>query len=171
MKTLNIQSEGLQTQIKSKVIRDVKTIALVVLLAETVIGFTSYHLAKPTAYLSPLPLKAYAMEDFPMPSIPVMAEVSEQEKNTRIIKKIWGKDWETGVAIAKCESGLRAGAINPSNSDGSGDYGLFQINTIHGWTEEEMLNPISNTGVAYSKFVNQGVQPWYSSQHCWGDKI
>ncbi|MCF5144515.1 invasion protein IagB [Pseudomonas edaphica] len=49
-------------------------------------------------------------------------------------------------AIAVVESGARAGAMNPGNSDGSRDIGLMQINSMHlprlakqGITEERLL--------------------------------
>lgn len=50
-------------------------------------------------------------------------------------------------AIAVVESGTRGGAMNQSNSDGSRDIGLMQINSMHlprlakqGITEERLLN-------------------------------
>ncbi|NVZ69968.1 transglycosylase SLT domain-containing protein [Pseudomonas costantinii] len=50
-------------------------------------------------------------------------------------------------AIAAVESGYRAGAVNPANSDGSRDIGLMQINSMHlprllkqGITEERLLS-------------------------------
>lgn len=50
-------------------------------------------------------------------------------------------------AIAVVESGARGGAINQSNSDGSRDIGLMQINSMHlprlakqGITEERLLS-------------------------------
>ncbi len=102
---------------------------------------------------------------------PKLAELSERENSVRIIKKIWGRDWKTGVVIATCESGLRANAFNGHNTNGSWDAGLFQINSIHGWSKEELMNPIANAGIAYTKFVAQGTNPWYSSQSCWEGKL
>jgi soluble lytic murein transglycosylase-like protein len=50
-------------------------------------------------------------------------------------------------AIAAVESGYRAQAVNRSNSDGSRDIGLMQINSMHlprlakqGITEERLMN-------------------------------
>ncbi|WDU63551.1 transglycosylase SLT domain-containing protein [Pseudomonas poae] len=50
-------------------------------------------------------------------------------------------------AIAEVESGLRADAINPANSNGTRDIGLMQINSMHlprllkqGITEERLLS-------------------------------
>lgn len=102
---------------------------------------------------------------------PEMADLPEREANIAIIKKIWTTDWQIGVAIASCESGLRAGAVNRHNSNGSIDVGLFQINSVHNYTEDEMLDPIANAGVAYAKYVKQGTNPWYSSESCWKERL
>jgi hypothetical protein len=102
---------------------------------------------------------------------PELAPLTERDNNIRIIKKVWKKDWRVGVAIATCESGLRSTAYNGSNKNGTWDAGLFQINKIHGWEKDELFDPVANAGIAYSKFVDQGTQPWYSSKHCWINKL
>lgn len=69
----------------------------------------------------------------------------------------WASCWEDAArrydiepellqAIAVVESGARTGAMNQSNSDGSRDIGLMQINSMHlprlakqGITEERLL--------------------------------
>ena len=146
-----------------------------ILLAMSLIAYVGHQgkLHEQPHIISPLATNAYAMEDMvPLPSIVEMAPLSEQENNIRIIKKIWGKDWHTGVEIAKCESGLNSQNDNKTlNKDGTYDIGLFMINSIHGWTEKEMKNAVANAGVAYSKFVTQGLDPWQSSKHCWEGKI
>jgi hypothetical protein len=40
----------------------------------------------------------------------LLADLPERAKNIAVIKRIWRKDWKIGVAIATCESGLRAEA-------------------------------------------------------------
>ncbi len=86
-----------------------------------------------------------------------------------LIQQIWGEDWELGVAIAVCESELRADAVNTGNPDGSMDVGLFQINSIHGRSPAELRDPLANTRFAYSLFQTQGTAPWESSRSCWAD--
>ena len=44
------------------------------------------------------------------------------------------------LAIAQAESGCNPEAVNTSNSDGSTDTGLMQINSIHGVPMEELKN-------------------------------
>jgi hypothetical protein len=44
--------------------------------------------------------------------------------------------WNTAIAVALAESGGNSDALNDANSNGSSDYGLFQINSVH----DELLN-------------------------------
>ncbi len=86
-----------------------------------------------------------------------------------LIRTIWGEHWQLGVAIAECESALQADAIHSANADGSEDVGLFQINSIHGRSRDELRDPIANTRFAYSLFQAQSTAPWESSRLCWED--
>ncbi len=126
----------------------------------------------PTKLVSPLPLDGKLnVEPTAIPTPVKVAELSEQESSIAVIKKVWRKDWKVGVAIAKCESGLRANAFNNKNINGSTDTGLFQINSVHGISKEDLMNPYANAGFAYSIFKEQGVNPWYSSEKCWKEKV
>lgn len=112
--------------------------------------------------------KVYAQTTVREYKAPVLADESTQDQMIRVIKKVWRRDWETGVAIAKCESGLRPNAFNGSNKNGTWDAGLFQVNTIHNISKEDLMNPYANAGYAYAIYKEQGVQPWYSSNKCHG---
>lgn len=61
-----------------------------------------------------------------------------------LIRETFGDEAETAIAIAKAESGLNPKAVNEKNSNGSSDYGLFQINSIHNPTEEQKFNAEEN---------------------------
>ncbi len=98
---------------------------------------------------------------------PPLTNLEEQDKNTAIIKKIWRKDWRIGLALARCESGLRTEAVNLRTKD----YGLFQISQIHSLDKGDLLNPVANTSFAYILFQEQKLQPWISSKSCWKEKI
>lgn len=41
------------------------------------------------------------------------------------------ESWATAIAVALAESGGNSDAVNRANSNGSTDYGLFQINSVH----------------------------------------
>lgn len=99
---------------------------------------------------------------------PPLADETTQEASIKVIKKIWRRDWQIGVAIAKCEGGLRPNAFNGHNTNGTWDAGLFQVNQIHGIDKETLMNPYANAGYAYALYKEQGVQPWYSSNRCHG---
>jgi hypothetical protein len=63
--------------------------------------------------------------------------------------------------IAQGESGGRADLNNAGlNSDGSVDYGLWQINSIHGKPVSGMLNPIQNALYASEILRSQGLSAW-----------
>ncbi|MDE1866460.1 MAG: hypothetical protein KGI08_01960 [Thaumarchaeota archaeon] len=82
------------------------------------------------------------------------------------IRTVWGKDARIGLAIASCESGANPDKYN-INSDGTIDFSVFQINTVHG----VILDPRENIRFAYKLFLEQGTTPWNSSKACWGTKI
>lgn len=96
------------------------------------------------------------------PSVPM-----DRAATLDLIRTIWGEHWQLGAAIAACESALQANAIHSGNADGSEDVGLFQINSIHGRSRDELRDPVANTRFAYSLFQAQGTAPWESSRACW----
>lgn len=70
----------------------------------------------------------------------------------------------TSLAVAKAESGWRENAVNRSNSDGSTDRGLWQINSIHG--ARSTFDPEGNARAAYAiSSRGRNWRPWvaYSS--------
>jgi hypothetical protein len=63
--------------------------------------------------------------------------------------------------IAQAESGGNAKLNNAGlNSDGSVDYGLWQINSIHGKPVSGMLNPIQNALYAKEILNREGIGAW-----------
>lgn len=68
--------------------------------------------------------------------------------------------------VAQCESGLNPAAVSP----GGGNWGLFQVNTVHrrsgGFTAvtgerwEAVLNPWYNAAYARHLYDQRGWQPW-----------
>jgi hypothetical protein len=64
------------------------------------------------------------------------------------------------LAIAKCESNFNPTAINTANKNGSWDYGLFQINSIHKHNPKDLLNADYNIDVAFNMYKSQKWTPW-----------
>ena len=64
------------------------------------------------------------------------------------------------MAIAKCESGLKAEAYNPNNSNGTTDGGLWQINDVHNGTLQTLgldkYNPEDATEFARLLYDQRG---------------
>lgn len=70
---------------------------------------------------------------------------------------------DEAIRIAHCESNHNWEAISP----GGGNWGLFQINTVHrgrvaamGIPWEHMLSPYQNAQVAADIWAEQGWSPW-----------
>lgn len=82
-----------------------------------------------------------------------------------IISRMFPEDPKTALAIAKAESGMRADAKN-INRNGSNDVGIFQINSIHGHSIEERLDPIENIRMAREIYERRGWEAWsaYNNQ-------
>lgn len=70
-----------------------------------------------------------------------------------------GGDVATAVAVCGAESGFRVKAKNVAKN-GTSDCGLFQINSIHGYKEEDMYAPELNVQAAYKLYKRRGFQPW-----------
>lgn len=64
-----------------------------------------------------------------------------------------------GIAY-KYESGGNSQAVGGVNSNGTRDYGLFQINSAHGYSQAAMLNPLDNARMALSILKSQGFGAW-----------
>ena len=65
-------------------------------------------------------------------------------------------DWNISVmaAVMQAESNCNPNAVNPTNYDGVGDYGLMQL---HG---QEIFDPAQNIAHAYSIWTRQGYHAW-----------
>jgi len=78
---------------------------------------------------------------------------------TAEIRRVFGVEAETALAVMKAESNGKADAVH-YNNNGSIDRGIFQINSIHGYSESQLLNPKDNIRLAYQIFKKQGWQGW-----------
>ena len=96
------------------------------------------------------------------------SEASELEQAISYVIKKFEPEGMTVVIqaldIMKCESHLNINAYN-YNDNGSSDYGLFQINTIHikRYGNKFMHDWKANIDVAYDLYKHQAWSPWV----CW----
>ena len=90
------------------------------------------------------------------------ASLSDKEEVMDYILEVFGKDADRAIWMAKCESGLRKNAYNGSNSNGTADYGVFQINSVHQkrFGQGYMVDWKENVRVAKKIFDEQGFYPW-----------
>ena len=81
-----------------------------------------------------------------------------------MIRATFPEDPHTAVAIANCESGLKPNAYNPTNNNGSTDGGLWQINSVHDSTLDELgldkYNPEDATRFARMLYEKNGWYDW-----------
>lgn len=72
-----------------------------------------------------------------------------------------GNDLVTAVAVAKAESGWKYDATH-KNANGSTDYGLMQINSVHNPSPEQQQNPVANAKLAFQIYSRAGrsFKPW-----------
>ncbi len=71
--------------------------------------------------------------------------------------------WDSKImlAIMRAESGCNPRSDNSGlNTDGTYDYGLFQINSIHGHSRYILANPAKNTEIAFKIWQSQGYRAW-----------
>jgi len=78
-------------------------------------------------------------------------------------------DPELCVKVARCESNLNPQAIN-TNTDGSRDRGLFQINDKYHpeATDEQCFSPEWSTKFFCKAFKEGHLSWWSASKKCWG---
>lgn len=105
----------------------------------------------------------------PMPPVALTSGTDCRVAGTDPIAKIayqvgWrGDDIGIAVAVAHAESGLKPTATN-LNTNGSVDYGLFQINSIHAaiLARGDWRDPLDNARMAFMVWTDAGGswQPW-----------
>ena len=73
-----------------------------------------------------------------------------------------GNDLVIAVAVAKAESGWDYSAKGGPNSNGSYDWGLFQINDVHKPSAEVKTSPLANARAAFGIYSRAGktFKPW-----------
>lgn len=90
-----------------------------------------------------------------------------QKYSEQQLQRLWinaGGDPKVAPMMAKIavrESGGRAHINNAGlNKDGSVDYGLWQINSIHGYNPQKLYDPKFNAKAAVSIYKSQGPKAW-----------
>ncbi len=103
--------------------------------------------------MAPLPLPEGQNKKFDLEVIGVYARLAG----------FVGEDLVTAMAVAMAESGGDAGDISPRNANGTNDYGLWQINSVHADLFTKYPNwwlPDQNAKMAFTVFQAQGWGAW-----------
>lgn len=82
---------------------------------------------------------------------------------------LFGYDPSVLLAVAECESNFQLDATN-TNANGTVDYGVFQINSIHKKLARlnglNIKNPYDNITLAFILLRDNGLSPWKASAKC-----
>lgn len=133
-----------------------------------------------TIFVSPIIVKtgvSHAQEEIPLVSAdPHYIEIVEVEKQiefegekheifTYIVEKFGEDAGDAITLVRKCENSTFDQTRTNHNRNGSVDYGIFQINSIHTarFGEEFKTDWKANVDVAYEIFSEQGWSPWACS--------
>lgn len=117
-----------------------------------------------------VPFMAEAKEPTPTPTATPMPEPTptELEEIVAYITRVFEKEGKHMVVWAiNCfysESGLRTEAVNKGNSNGTIDYGVAQVNSIHNYSPELLHTIKGNIDAAYEIYQRQGTKAWYGSR-------
>lgn len=79
------------------------------------------------------------------------------------ILRAYNMDIRTAERIIKCESGGRSNAVH-HNSNGTSDHGIWQINSVHGYSLKDMHDPVESTYIAVKLYERSGWNPWVCSR-------
>lgn len=98
----------------------------------------------------------------PTPTIQPEPSLTDKQEVMTYILEVFGDDADRAIWVAKCESGLRKNAINDKNPNGTTDYGVFQINSVHTKKRGEAFKTDwkANVDTAKQIFDEQGFRPW-----------
>ena len=115
----------------------------------------------------------YAKEEvativFPTPTPTLACAWCGLEPYLDYVYEVFGEDAERGITmLANCENKDFGTTRINWNRNGTWDFGLWQINSIHGYTQEELADPYFNTDVAYKIFKRAGSSftPWTCAEH------
>lgn len=108
-----------------------------------------------------IPPKVEAQEVEVIPTItptPTATPIlSEKEQIIRYVVDIFGEDAERGLnMLIECENKSLNPLAENWNGNGTWDFGLWQINSVHGYSQKELSDYKFNTQVAYQLFKNAG---------------
>jgi hypothetical protein len=119
------------------------------MLLTLVVGYDVAHKPTPVAMASDVVASPVAS-----PSASREVSYSPVEEYIRLKFGVWGDKAMT--LLTTCENRYLNTTATNWNRNGTWDYGLFQINQVHGYTQEQLADYKFNTDVAWKLFVRAG---------------
>jgi hypothetical protein len=112
-------------------------------------------------FVSPIP-EAKLIESLRVKTVLATEEVSDIQVLKMIVQEfeVFGpRVVREALDIAWCESKYKEKAEN-WNTNGSVDRGIFQISSIHGYSEHKLFAAWENINIAREMYRKQGWRPW-----------
>lgn len=136
----------------------VRNIFIAIMLTTIIAGYSVAHDETPISYAQDNQVVVSTPTSTPQPT------TNPQDTPESYIREVFGyEQGERAIQMLKnCENKtLNPNAIN-WNGNGTWDYGLFQINQVHGYTQQQLADYKFNTRIAYKLYKNAGYQftPW-----------
>ena len=96
---------------------------------------------------------------------PVLETYNAPSYIVDLIIKYFGDEAQNALKIVgTCENGKWNPTAVNHNRNGSWDAGIFQINSVHGYTQEYLFNPENNIKAAKKIFNGRGWTSWACSE-------
>lgn len=77
---------------------------------------------------------------------------------------VFGKDCTLALAVSQAENGTRQCDRYNQNTNGTRDWGIFQVNEVHlkkpGWSLSDLTDCKKNVDRAFEIYEAQGFSPW-----------
>ena len=144
--------------------RKVRTQWLIVLAVLIAVVYISQPVQTP---VSPCPESGCVVITIPKVEAaePVLETYNAPQHIVDLIIKYFGDEAQNALKIVgTCENGKwNPTAVNP-NRNGSWDAGIFQINSVHGYSQEYLFNPENNIKAAKKIFNSRGWTSWACSE-------
>lgn len=100
----------------------------------------------------------------PVVVVPKDSQMTEKQQIMNYIVEVFGDDSADAITIInKCENHSFDPKAQNWNSNGSVDTGIFMVNSIHGYTEEQLKDWKFNIDVAKKIYDNGGWKQWACS--------
>lgn len=116
--------------------------------------------ARPSILPQPTSVPVVLIADSRSTSVPSRAEMESY------VEEKFGKHAGIAKRVVMAESSWNSQAIN-HNRNGSWDFCLFQVNSIHGYSREHLSDFRNCVDAAYKLFQESGWKPWNASKHRW----